>query len=58
MKFGMAGGSMAATARLDGSGAPLSGRIEVHARRLRLKQLFPLRRPCRRRWASFMATWR
>ena len=41
LKFGMAGGSMAATARLDGSGAPLSGRIEVHARRLRLKQLFP-----------------
>ncbi len=41
LRFGMAGGSMAATLRLDGSQAPLTGRVEMHARRLRLKQLFP-----------------
>ena len=41
LRFGMAGGSMAATLRLDGSKAPLTGRVEMHARRLRLKQLFP-----------------
>ncbi|WP_429861124.1 AsmA family protein [Achromobacter ruhlandii] len=41
LRFGMAGGSMAATVRLDGSKAPLTGRVEMHARRLRLKQLFP-----------------
>ncbi|MEN4921527.1 AsmA family protein [Achromobacter spanius] len=41
LRFGMAGGTMSATARLDGSGAPLTGRVEMHARRLRLKQLFP-----------------
>lgn len=41
LRFGMAGGSMAATVRLDGSTAPLTGRVEMHARRLRLKQLFP-----------------
>ncbi|WP_043517727.1 AsmA family protein [Achromobacter arsenitoxydans] len=41
LRFGMAGGTMNATARLDGSGAPLTGRVEMHARRLRLKELFP-----------------
>ena len=41
LRFGMAGGNMAATVRLDGSKAPLTGRVEMHARRLRLKQLFP-----------------
>ncbi|MFD4840425.1 AsmA family protein [Achromobacter sp. NPDC058515] len=41
VRFGMAGGAMNATARLDGSGGPLTGRVEMHARRLRLKQLFP-----------------
>ena len=41
LRFGMAGGSMAAIVRLDGSKAPLTGRVEMHARRLRLKQLFP-----------------
>lgn len=41
LRFGMAGGSMAASVRLDGADAPLTGRVEMHARRLRLKQLFP-----------------
>lgn len=41
LRFGMAGGTMNATARLDGSRAPLSGRIDMHARRLQLKRLFP-----------------
>jgi len=41
LRFGMAGGTMNATARLDGSKAPLTGRIDMHARRLQLKQLFP-----------------
>ncbi len=41
LRFGMAGGKMNATARLDGSNAPLTGRIDMHARRLQLKQLFP-----------------
>lgn len=41
LRFGMAGGTMSATARLDGSGAPLTGRVEMRARRLQLKQLFP-----------------
>ncbi|MFP3802074.1 AsmA family protein, partial [Paraburkholderia sp. SIMBA_027] len=41
LRFGMAGGSMAATVRLDGSQQTLTGRVDMHARRLRLKQLFP-----------------
>lgn len=41
LRFGMAGGTMNATVRLDGSGAPLTGRVETRARRLKLKQLFP-----------------
>ncbi|MGY6272158.1 AsmA family protein [Achromobacter denitrificans] len=41
LRFGMAGGSINSTVRLDGAGTPLSGRVELHARRLRLKQLFP-----------------
>jgi len=41
LRFGMAGGSMSATARLDGANSPLTGRVEMRARRLQLKQLFP-----------------
>ncbi|AIO65563.1 AsmA family protein [Burkholderia oklahomensis] len=41
LKFGVAGGSLATDARLDGSGAPLKGRFSVSARHLKLKQLFP-----------------
>ncbi|SSW64089.1 AsmA family protein [Achromobacter agilis] len=41
LRFGMAGGSINSTIRLDGAGTLLTGRVELHARRLRLKQLFP-----------------
>ncbi|KVK78679.1 AsmA family protein [Burkholderia sp. MSMB1498] len=41
LKFGVAGGSLATTARLDGSAAPLKGRFAVAARHLKLRQLFP-----------------
>ncbi|KVM84024.1 AsmA family protein [Burkholderia stagnalis] len=40
LKFGVAGGSLATTARLDGSAAPLKGRFTVAARHLKLRQLF------------------
>ncbi|WP_179404614.1 AsmA family protein [Burkholderia guangdongensis] len=41
LTFGVAGGSLATTAHLDGSGAPLKGRFTIAARHLKLKQLFP-----------------
>ncbi|KWO05229.1 cell envelope biogenesis protein AsmA [Burkholderia cepacia] len=41
LQFGVAGGTLATTAHLDGSGAPLKGRFTVAARHLKLKQLFP-----------------
>jgi uncharacterized protein involved in outer membrane biogenesis len=57
LRFGMAGGSIASTIRLDGSGASLTGRVELHARRLRLKQLFPARATrWPRSWARPRAT--
>jgi len=39
--FGMAGGNLNATLRLEGSQSPMRGRIDMHARKLQLKQLFP-----------------
>ncbi|WP_063532485.1 AsmA family protein [Burkholderia sp. MSMB1589WGS] len=41
LKFGVAGGSLATTAHLDGGAAPLKGRFAVAARHLKLRQLFP-----------------
>ncbi|WP_321812164.1 MULTISPECIES: AsmA family protein [unclassified Burkholderia] len=41
LKFGVAGGTLATTAHLDGSRTPLKGRFTLSARHLRLKQLFP-----------------
>ncbi len=41
LRFGMAGGTINSTIRLDGSSATLTGRVYISARRLRLKQLFP-----------------
>ncbi|CAN0621250.1 AsmA family protein [Burkholderia multivorans] len=41
LRFGVAGGSLATQARLDGSAAPLKGRFTVAARHVKLKQLFP-----------------
>lgn len=41
LRFGMAGGSLDATLKLDGREAPMSGNVHLAVRRLRLKQLFP-----------------
>ncbi|MEB2666362.1 AsmA family protein [Bordetella parapertussis] len=41
LRFGMAGGSLDATLKLDGRQAPMSGNVRLAVRRLRLKQLFP-----------------
>jgi uncharacterized protein involved in outer membrane biogenesis len=41
LQFGIAGGTLATTAHLDGSAVPLKGRFTVAARHLKLKQLFP-----------------
>jgi uncharacterized protein involved in outer membrane biogenesis len=41
LKFGVAGGSLASNIHLDGSTAPLKGRVSTEARHLKLKQLFP-----------------
>nr|WP_175106697.1 AsmA family protein [Pararobbsia alpina] len=41
LRFGVAGGSLAGTIRLDGSADPLAGRFSIAARHLRLKQMFP-----------------
>jgi AsmA family protein len=41
LRFGVAGGSLSGTIRLDGSADPLAGRFSIAARHLRLKQLFP-----------------
>ena len=41
LNFGLAGGNIESTIRLDGSKAPLQGTIKISARHLKLKQLFP-----------------
>ncbi|MFM0388814.1 AsmA family protein [Paraburkholderia dipogonis] len=41
LKFGVAGGTLASNIHLDGSAAPLKGRVSTQARHLKLKQLFP-----------------
>lgn len=41
LSFGVAGGTLATTAHLDGGTTPLKGRFTVSARHLKLKQLFP-----------------
>jgi uncharacterized protein involved in outer membrane biogenesis len=41
LNFGLAGGSVQSTIRLDGSKTPLQGTIKIGARHLKLKQLFP-----------------
>ena len=41
LSFGMAGGSLNASVRLEGKKAPMQGRIDLHARKLKLRQLFP-----------------
>ncbi|WP_249279161.1 AsmA family protein [Bordetella genomosp. 5] len=41
LNFGMAGGRLTSSVRLDGSKAPMDGRARISVRRLQLKQLFP-----------------
>lgn len=41
LNFGLAGGTIQSTIRLDGSKTPLQGNIRIGARHLKLKQLFP-----------------
>ncbi|KVD50803.1 cell envelope biogenesis protein AsmA [Burkholderia sp. ABCPW 11] len=41
LQFGVAGGTLATNAHLDGSRTPLKGRFKLVARHLKLKQLFP-----------------
>ncbi|WP_251975799.1 AsmA family protein [Salinicola avicenniae] len=41
LRFGVAGGDLNTTLRLDGSQTPMQSRVDMHIRRLRLGQLFP-----------------
>lgn len=41
LRFGVAGGNLNATVRLDGSKSPMQGRVDLHARKFQLKQLLP-----------------
>ncbi|MBY4890465.1 AsmA family protein [Pantoea sp. DY-15] len=41
LRFGMAGGSINSTIHLEGNRSPMRGRADLHARKLRLRQLFP-----------------
>ena len=40
-RFGIAGGTIGGTIKLDGAREVMDGRVDLRARRLRLKQLFP-----------------
>jgi len=41
LRFGVAGGNLDSSIRLDGRGAPMQGRAQLTARGFKLKQLFP-----------------
>lgn len=41
LRFGVAGGNLNSTIRLEGNVQPMRGRIDMHARRFQLKQLLP-----------------
>ena len=41
LRFGVAGGTLNSTVRLEGSRTPMRGRADLHARKLHLRQLFP-----------------
>lgn len=41
LRFGIAGGTIAGSIRLDGARTPMSGRLRVSAQALQLKRLFP-----------------
>lgn len=41
LRFGIAGGNLNSTIHLAGDHSPMRGRADIHARKLRLRQLFP-----------------
>jgi len=41
LNFGLAGGNVTSRVRLDGAKSPMQGKLELQARHLKLKQLFP-----------------
>lgn len=41
LRFGVAGGSLNSTIRLEGDHSPMRGRVDLHVRKLQLRQLFP-----------------
>lgn len=41
LRFGVAGGNLNSTVRLEGNKSPMQGRVDMHARGLKLKQLLP-----------------
>lgn len=41
LRFGMAGGNLNAILRLNGNKNPMQGKVDLHARRLQLKELLP-----------------
>jgi uncharacterized protein involved in outer membrane biogenesis len=47
LNFGLAGGTVQSTIRLDGGRTPLQGTMKIGARHLKLKQLFPTFAPMR-----------
>lgn len=47
LRFGLASGTVTSNLRLDGSKAPMQGKLKLNARHLKLKQLFPTLAPMR-----------
>lgn len=45
LQFGVAGGTMTGTIRLNGRHAPMEGNIDIAARHLQIKQMFPTFQP-------------
>lgn len=41
LNFGVAGGDLASTIRLDGKRSPMAAKVDMRARHLKLKQMFP-----------------
>ncbi len=41
LRFGVAGGDLNTTVRLEGNKTPMPGRVDLHVRRVKLNQLFP-----------------
>ncbi|WP_340279371.1 AsmA family protein [Pantoea agglomerans] len=41
LRFGVAGGNLNSTIRLEGDHSPMRGRVDLHVRKLQLRQLFP-----------------